>query len=108
MVIGRSLSQSGDVVSWDLGSLKDPPTGWLASSEARAASSELQKLLEKASSLTLTEDETATLASRLAALALGAAVRILQLVDARAGGERPMSDVLDEAGLPWVAALGRA
>ncbi|TXM73238.1 IS4 family transposase [Methylobacterium sp. WL69] len=45
---------------------------------------------------------------RLAALALGAAVRILQLVDARAGGGRPMGDVLDEAGLPWVAALGRA
>ncbi|WP_053080657.1 IS4 family transposase, partial [Methylobacterium variabile] len=45
---------------------------------------------------------------RLAALALAAAVRILQLVDARAGGGRPMQDVLDEASLPWVAALGRA
>jgi Transposase DDE domain len=31
----------------------------------------------------------------LAALALGAAVRIIQLVDARDGGTRPMSDVLD-------------
>src|SRR6185312_6471121 len=31
----------------------------------------------------------------LAALALGAAVRIIQLVDARDGGPRPMSDVLD-------------
>jgi len=31
----------------------------------------------------------------LAALALGAAVRIIQLVDARDGGSRPMSDVLD-------------
>jgi hypothetical protein len=31
----------------------------------------------------------------LAALALGAAVRIIQLVDARDGGKRPMSDVLD-------------
>ncbi|MCJ2096941.1 IS4 family transposase [Methylobacterium sp. J-072] len=45
---------------------------------------------------------------RLAALALGAAVRILQLVNARAGGRQPMSDVLDAASLPWVAALGRA
>ena len=32
---------------------------------------------------------------RLSALALGAAVRIIQLVDARDGGCRPMSDVLD-------------
>lgn len=31
----------------------------------------------------------------LSALALGAAVRIIQLVDARDGGPRPMSDVLD-------------
>lgn len=45
---------------------------------------------------------------RLAALALGAAVRILQLVNARSGGRRPMGDVLDRAGLPWVAARGRA
>lgn len=33
---------------------------------------------------------------RLAALALGAAVRTLQLVDARDGSVRPMSDVLDQ------------
>ncbi|MGH6991748.1 MAG: transposase, partial [Caulobacteraceae bacterium] len=33
---------------------------------------------------------------RLAVLALGAAVRIIQLVDARDGGPRPMSDVLDD------------
>jgi hypothetical protein len=33
---------------------------------------------------------------RLAALALGAAVRIIQLVDARDGGPRPMNDVLDQ------------
>jgi hypothetical protein len=33
---------------------------------------------------------------RLAALALGAAVRTIQLVDARDGGSRPMSDVLDQ------------
>jgi hypothetical protein len=33
---------------------------------------------------------------RLSALALGAAVRIVQLVDARDGSERPMSDVLDD------------
>lgn len=32
----------------------------------------------------------------LSALALGAAVRIIQLVDARDGGPRPMSDVLDQ------------
>jgi hypothetical protein len=45
---------------------------------------------------------------RLAALALGAAVRILQLVDARSGSRRPMQDVLDTASLPLVAALGRS
>lgn len=45
---------------------------------------------------------------RLAALALGAAVRILQLTDARDGSSRPMSDVLDERFTEAVEALGRA
>lgn len=45
---------------------------------------------------------------RLAALALGAAARILQLVDARDGGPRPMADVLDPALEPAVALLVRA
>lgn len=45
---------------------------------------------------------------RLAALALGAAVRILQLVDARDGGSRPMGDVLDQSLMPQVAILVRA
>lgn len=44
---------------------------------------------------------------RLTALALGAAVRIIQLVDARDGSPRPMSDVLDETMVEAVAALGR-
>jgi hypothetical protein len=44
---------------------------------------------------------------RLAALALGAAVRILQLTDARDGSSRPMSDVLDERFTEAVEALGR-
>lgn len=41
----------------------------------------------------------------LAALALGAAARILQLVDARDGGDRPMSDVLDPHLQQAVAAI---
>ena len=45
---------------------------------------------------------------RLSALALGAAARIIQLVDARDGGSRPMSDVLDTRFEPAVAALSRA
>ena len=45
---------------------------------------------------------------RLAVLALGAAVRILQLVDARDGSPRPMQDVLDAAAHPVAAVLGRA
>lgn len=45
---------------------------------------------------------------RLAALALGAATRILQLVDARDGGPRPMSDVLDPRFMPAAAALSRS
>lgn len=45
---------------------------------------------------------------RLAALALGAAARIVQLVDARDGGGRPMSDVLDPAFTEAVAALNRS
>lgn len=44
----------------------------------------------------------------LAAMALGAAVRIIQLVDARDGGPRPMSDVLDPELQSAVATLVRA
>lgn len=45
---------------------------------------------------------------RLAALAIGAAVRTLQLVDARDGGSRPMSDALDQKLVDQVAILVRA
>jgi hypothetical protein len=45
---------------------------------------------------------------RLAALALGAAARIIQLVDARDGSARPMSDVLDDSFIPAVAAINRS
>lgn len=41
------------------------------------------------------------------ALALGAAARIIQLVDARDGSSRPMSDVLDPAFTPAVVALNK-
>lgn len=44
---------------------------------------------------------------RLSALALAAAVRILQLVDARDGSTRPMSDVLDPDCLHAVVAIGK-
>jgi len=44
---------------------------------------------------------------RLSALALGAAVRTLQLVDARDGSRRPMSDVLDADLVEAVAVIGR-
>ncbi len=44
---------------------------------------------------------------RLAVLALGAAVFLLQLVDARNGWPWPMQDVLDEAAYLVVAVLGR-
>lgn len=45
---------------------------------------------------------------RLAALALGAAARIIALVDARDGSRRPMGDVLDPSAAPAVAALSRS
>jgi hypothetical protein len=45
---------------------------------------------------------------RLSALALGAAARIIQLVDARDGGPRPMSDVLDPSFTQAVATLSRS
>jgi hypothetical protein len=45
---------------------------------------------------------------RLSALALGAAARIIQLVDARDGGARPMSDILDTRFEPAVAALSKS
>ena len=41
----------------------------------------------------------------LAALAIGAAVRIIQLVDARDGSDRPASDVASEAEIEAAAAL---
>lgn len=44
---------------------------------------------------------------RLSALGLAAAVRSLQLVDARDGSRRPMSDVLDQEWTKAVAAIGR-
>lgn len=44
---------------------------------------------------------------RLSALALGAAVRIIQLVDARDGSDRPMSDVLDDDLSAAVAVIGK-
>ena len=45
---------------------------------------------------------------RLSALALGAAARIIQLVDARHGSSRPMSDVLDPSLTEAVVALSRS
>jgi hypothetical protein len=44
---------------------------------------------------------------RLSALALAAAVRILQLVDARDGSSRPMSDVIDQDLLQPIAVIGK-
>jgi hypothetical protein len=44
----------------------------------------------------------------LAALALGAAVRTLQLVDARDGGPRPMSDVLAPEALEAATIIGKS
>jgi hypothetical protein len=44
---------------------------------------------------------------RLSALALAAAIRSLQLVGARDGGTRPMSDVLDPSCIEAVAAIGK-
>ena len=55
------------------------------------------------------EDTQVTAAGRLfklAALALGAAVRILQLTDARDGGSRPATDVVDGALIEPIAAIG--
>lgn len=44
---------------------------------------------------------------KLLALGLVAAARIMQLVDARDGGPRPATDVIDAAQLPAVAAISR-
>ena len=43
---------------------------------------------------------------RIATLGLVAAARILQLVAARDGSERPASDVIDAADIPAAAAIG--
>lgn len=54
-----------------------------------------------------TQVEEANRLFKLAALGLVAAVRILQLVDARDGSERPASDVIDPALIEPVAAIGK-
>lgn len=55
-----------------------------------------------------TQVQSAERLFRLAALGLGAAARILQLVDARDGSRRPLGDVLDPTLTPAVAILVRA
>lgn len=55
-----------------------------------------------------TQIEEAKRLFRLTALALGAAVRIIQLVDARNGSCRPMSDVLDDSAIEAVTAIGNS
>lgn len=57
------------------------------------------------------EDSQVTEARRLfklAALGLVAATRILQLVDARDGGQRPATDLIEAADIPAAAAIGAA
>ena len=55
-----------------------------------------------------TQVEAAERLFKLAALALGAAVRILQLTDARDGSRRPATDVIDGALIEPVAAIGKS
>ena len=54
-----------------------------------------------------TQIETASRLFNLAALALVAAARILQLTDARDGGPRPAADVIDDSQIEAVAAIGK-
>jgi hypothetical protein len=54
-----------------------------------------------------TQVEEADRLFKLAAMGLVAAVRILQLVDARDGSQRPASDVIDPALIEPVAAIGK-
>lgn len=54
-----------------------------------------------------TQVEEANRLFKLAALGLTAAVRILQLVDARDGSDRPASDVIDAELIEPVAAIGK-
>jgi hypothetical protein len=54
-----------------------------------------------------TQIEIASRLFNLAALALVSAVRILQLTDARDGGSRPATDVIDESQIEAVATIGK-
>lgn len=54
-----------------------------------------------------TQIETASRLFNLAALALIAAARILQLTDARDGGPRPATDIIDESQIEAVEAIGK-
>ena len=55
-----------------------------------------------------TQVEAARRLFKLAALGLAAAVRIVQLTDARDGGRRPATDVIDGALIEPVAAIGKS
>ena len=59
------------------------------------------------SALQSTQIETASRLFNLAALALVAAARILQLTDARDSGPRPAAAVIDESQIEAVAAIGK-
>ena len=55
-----------------------------------------------------TQVQEARAVMNLAALGLAAAVRIIQLVDARDGSSRPATDVIDDAGIAHVERISRS
>ena len=80
--------------------LRVRPCGWRIEQVFRALKSDGLALEE-------TQVEAADRLFKLAALGLTAAVRILQLVDARDGCDRPATDVIDAKLIEPVAAIGK-
>jgi hypothetical protein len=101
-----------EAVHWRL--LTTLPAGDLAAAQQIAQFYRLRWRIEqtfracKSDGLGLPDVQTheATRLFKMAALALGAAVRTIQLVDARDGGGRPGSDVAEPAVLEAAAAIG--
>ncbi len=91
---------------WRLLSSADRPAGEIVDLyRLRWRIEEVFRALKSGLGLPDTQMHEASRIMLLAAFALGAAARVIQLVDARDGGARPMDDVIDPAFEPALAAI---
>ena len=93
---------------WRLLSSEDRPAGEIVDLyRLRWRIEEVFRTLKSGLGLPETQMHEASRIMLLAAFALGAAARVIQLVDARDGSSRPMEDVLDPVFEPALGAISR-